>query len=133
MIESLFQSCFELIGGQALIASSGLVTTAMPSFATWISVYLIPSFLQACDLLGLDRPRGVGDVGLAGAELLEAAAGTGPPTVILTSGFSPLKSSAAASANGKTVLEPSMLDGSREVAAAVAAVAAAAGGGTRDR
>ena len=33
------------------------------------------------DLLLLDRPRGVGDVGLAGAELLEAAAGAGLPDV----------------------------------------------------
>ncbi len=33
--------------------------------------------LAGLHLVGLDRARGVGDVGLAGAELLEAAAGAG--------------------------------------------------------
>jgi hypothetical protein len=38
---------------------------------------LDPFLLADLLFLGLDRARGVGDVGLAGAELLEAAAGAG--------------------------------------------------------
>ena len=37
----------------------------------------MPGLLAGRGLLRLDRPRGVGDVGLAGAEALEAAAGAG--------------------------------------------------------
>ena len=43
------------------------------------------------------------------------------PTVTLTPGFSPWKPSAAAWANGKTVLEPSIVIGTGEVSAATAA------------
>ena len=50
----------------------------MPSLATWTSRVLDAALLADRDLLVvLDRARGVGDVGLAGAELLEAAAGAG--------------------------------------------------------
>ena len=45
-----------------------LTTIAMPSFATWISSYLMPFFSQAgrfARVVVLDRPRGVGHVGLA--------------------------------------------------------------------
>ena len=55
-----------------------MVATAIPSFATWSSVYSMPSFSQSGDLFGVvDRSGGVGNLGLAGAESLEPAAGAG--------------------------------------------------------
>ena len=55
----------------------GLTTTVSASKATGSSMYSMPG-LRALLHLGLeDRPRGVRDVGLAAAELLEAAAGAG--------------------------------------------------------
>ena len=64
---------------QSAQSFSGFTTTARPSLATWASPYVDALLLAGRDFLGLDRPRGVGDVGLAGAELLEAAAGAGDP------------------------------------------------------
>ena len=67
-----------------------LVTTAMPSLATWTSQYLIPFFLQI----------GTSSSGLIGREALEMSVSPlqnfskpppvpDVPTVTFTSGFSP--------------------------------------------
>ena len=57
------------------IAVALLVTTVMPSFATWTSVYAMPPFSQAAFSSSSIGARGGRDVGLAAAELLEAVAG----------------------------------------------------------
>ena len=80
----------------------------MPSFATWISVYSTPPSLHTFTSSGsIDREASEMSVSPAqnfsNPPLVPAA-----PTVMLTSEFSSLKSSAAASANGCTVLEPSI-------------------------
>ena len=109
MTESSVQSCASWSVVRQLISSAGLVATAMPSFATWTSVYSIPSFSQS----------GTSSFGSIGREALEMSVSPAQnfskpppvpaaPTVMLTSGFSSANSSAAASANGCTVLEPSM-------------------------
>jgi hypothetical protein len=87
----------------------GFVTTAMPSLAIWISSYLTPALSQT----------GASSSGLIGREASEMSVSLAQnfskpppvpdsPTVILTFGFSSLNSSPAASANGKTVDEPSI-------------------------
>ena len=95
-----------------------------------------PVLLAGFDLFGLDRAGGVADVGLAGAELFEAAAGAGGADRHPDAGVFGLNCSATASVSGATVLEPSMRIDAGEVAAAAAAgrtvvVAAAAGGDRR--
>ena len=67
-----------------------------------------PVLLAGFFLFGLDRARGVADVGLAGAEFFEAAAGAGGSTVTRTPEFSAMNCSATASVSGATVLDPSM-------------------------
>ena len=78
-----------------------LVDTAMPSLAIWTSWNLTPFFLQT----------GTSSSGLIGRDASEMSVSPAQnfskpppvpdsPTVILTSGFSSLKSSAAAWANG---------------------------------
>ena len=85
------------------------MTTAMPSLATWTSSYLMPAFSQT----------GASSSSLIGREAVEMSVSPAQnfskpppvpdwPTVTLTSGCSSLKSSPAASANGKTVEEPSI-------------------------
>ena len=88
---------------------SVLTTTAIPSLATWISVYSMPFFCADRRLFVLlDRARGVGDVGLAGAEALEAAAGAGDADRHLDAGVLLLeRPRPPAVTNGPTVLEPS--------------------------
>src|SRR3712207_9345925 len=90
--------------------SALFVTTAMPSFAIWISLYLTLFFLQI----------GTSSSSLIGREASEMSVSPAQnfskpppvpevPTVILTLGFWALNSSAAACANGATVEEPSIL------------------------
>ena len=80
----------------------------MPSLATGTSVYSTPPFEQASSSSG-SIGREASEMSVSPAQnfskppLVPAA-----PTVMLTSGFSSLKSSAAAWANGSTVLDPSI-------------------------
>ena len=92
-----------------VIGRPGLVTTEIPSLATWNSVYLTPPSEQSFSSSG-SIAREASEMSVSPAQnfsnppLVPAA-----PTVISTSEFSSLKSSAAASANGCTVDEPSMV------------------------
>ena len=85
------------------------MATAMPSLAMTTSLYLTPAFSQS----------GASSSSLIGREASEMSVSPAQnfskpppvpetPTVIWTSGFSSLNSSAAASANGPTVDEPSI-------------------------
>ena len=60
---------------QVTAALAGLVATVRPSMAISSSTYSIPFSSQSGDLLLVDRAGGVGDVGVAVAELGEAVAG----------------------------------------------------------
>ena len=64
--------------------------------------------LAGLSLLVLDRAGGIGDVGLAAAEQLEAVTGAGPVDGDLNAGVRPLKSSATTVEIGSTVDEPEM-------------------------
>ena len=101
------------------------MTTEMPSLATWTSVYSTPSSLQSVSSSG-SIEREASEMSVSPAQnfskppLVPAA-----PTVMFTSGLSWLNSSAAASANGCTVLEPSIeIEPERPLVPVVAAVAA---------
>ncbi len=59
-----------------LMGFLGLTTTVRASKATGISKYLMPASAQILHFLPGNRARGVGNVDLAAAEFLEAAAGT---------------------------------------------------------
>ena len=56
---------------------AGLVSTEMPSKATLSSMNSMPASSHSGHLFLVDRAGGVGDVGLAGAERLEAVTGAG--------------------------------------------------------
>ena len=101
---------------------------------------LVVQAVPSLRVVGLDRSRRVVHVGLAGAELLEAAAGPGLVDGDLAPGLAFWNSSATASVIGKTVLEPSTvyepvsgsadgLTGASLEAALAAALAAADGDG----
>ena len=107
--EPLFQTCLSWSVVRQSTASSLLVAIAMPSLATWTSVYWTPPFSHS----------GTSSSSLIGREASEMSVSPAQnfskpppvpdvPTVIWTSGYSSLKSSAAASANGATVDEPSI-------------------------
>jgi hypothetical protein len=85
-----------------------LVTTVSPSLATWTSVYWTPAFLQAA-FSSSSIGREASEIAISPRQNFSKPSPVpAPPTVICTSGFSSLKNSLADSANGWTVLEPSM-------------------------
>ena len=91
------------------ISTPGLVTMAMPSFATGTSVYSIPSFSHTGTSSFSSIGREASEMSVSPAQNFSKPPPVPlAPTEMSTSGFSSLKSSAAASANGATVLEPSM-------------------------
>ena len=107
--EPLFQTCLSWSTVRQSTARFLLDATAMPSLATTTSVYLTPPFSQI----------GASSSSLIGREASEMSVSPAQnfskpppvpdvPTVTCTSGYSSLNSSAAASANGATVDEPSI-------------------------
>ena len=101
IFEPLFQIFFSWSVVRQSTASSLLVATAMPSLAIWTSWNLTPAFSQT----------GTSSSSLIGREASEMSVSPAQnfskpppvpdwPTEIFTSGFSSLKSSAAAWANG---------------------------------
>ena len=86
-----------------------LVTTAMPSLATWTSSYLIPAFSQTGASSSSLIARDASEMSVSPAQNFSKPPPVPDwPTVTWTLGCSSLKSSPAASANGKTVEEPSI-------------------------
>ena len=81
----------------------------MPSLATWIWEYVTPPFSQTGTSSFSSIGREASAMSISPAQNFSKPPPVpDSPTVTLTFGFSPWKPSAAAWANGKTVLEPSM-------------------------
>ena len=81
----------------------------MPSLATWTSEYLTPFFSQTGTSSLASIGREASEMSVSPAQNFSKPPPVpDSPTVTLTFGFSPWKPSAAAWANGKTVLEPSI-------------------------
>jgi hypothetical protein len=107
--EPLFQSFLSWSVVRQSTLRSLFVTTEMPSLAIWTSEYSTPFFWQT----------GASSSGLIGRDASEMSVSPAQnfskpppvpevPTVICTPEFSSWNSSAAASANGATVEEPSI-------------------------
>src|SRR5829696_5589543 len=108
-LEPLFQSCLSWSTVRQSTVRSLFVATAIPSLATTTSVYST----APCSQTGTSSS---GSIGREASEMSVSPAQNFSkpppvpevPTVIFTSGYSSLNSSAAASANGATVDEPSI-------------------------
>ena len=83
-----------------------LVTRLKPSMPIFSSTYSTPAASQAAASLVLDGTGCVGDVGVPGAEELEAVAGTGPSTETPHAGVGRAEPSATSELIGSTVEEP---------------------------
>jgi hypothetical protein len=111
---STFEPFCQIFFSSAVVRHSaqsfwGLTTFASPSLATCTSSYFTPSFAQA-SFSSASIERDASETSVSAAQNFSKPPPVpDTPTVILTSGFSSRKSSAAVSDRGPTVLEPSML------------------------
>src|SRR5829696_14394 len=107
--EPLFHSSLSCSTVMQSTARSLFVATAMPSLATTISVYFTPPLSQTGTSSSSSMGRDAVEMSVSPAQNFSKPPPVPDvPTVILTSGYSSLNSSAAASANGATVDDPSI-------------------------
>ena len=105
----MFHSCLSCSTVMQSTARSLFVATAMPSLATTISVYFTPPLSQTGTSSSSSIGRDAVEMSVSPAQNFSKPPPVPDvPTVIFTSGYSSLNSSAAASANGATVDEPSI-------------------------